>query len=96
MEELLFDLLRTISWPGAIALLGYFAYKSGIFSSFSRKMRPQESDRINELEKFKEDVEENHLHDLESLKDDLKELRNKVESINERLIRVETKIINGR
>ena len=100
MEELILSLIKTISWPGAIALTVFLAYKSGLFNAFSKKFSngksSGESDtRLADLEKFKLDAETNHFHDLSELKDEVKELRTKIEEINGRLIRVETRL-NGK
>ena len=100
MEDIIFQLIKTISWPGAIALMVFLVYKSGIFGSISKKLAngksSSESDlRIKELEVFKLETETNHFHDLNELKNEVKGLSEKLNEIDKRLVRVETKIFNG-
>ena len=99
MEDLIFSLIETISWPGAVALVMFLAYKSGLFGALSKKLAngkssPESDTRIKDLEDFKLEAETNHFHDLNELKSDMKELKNEIVLIRERLVRLETKL-NG-
>ncbi len=101
MEQEILNLISVISYPGALALVTFLAYKSGIFGAISKKLAngrsSGESDtRLADLEAFKVEAETNHFHDLSELKNEVRELREKIEIINGRLIRVETKIGNGK
>ena len=100
MEETILSLIQSISYPGAVALIGFFAYKSGLFGAISKKLAngksSGESDtRLAELEAFKIDAENNHFHDLTELKNEVRDLSNKVNDLTGRIIRLETKI-NGK
>jgi len=99
MEEIIFSLIKTISWPGTIALIGFLAYKSGIFGVISKKLAngkssPESDSRIKELEDFKVDAEENHFHSLNELKNEVKGLNEKLNEIDKRVVRIETRL-NG-
>src|SRR3990167_1848901 len=100
MEETILSLISVISWPGAIALMAFLAYKSGIFGAISKKLAngkssPESDSRIKELEDFKLEAVNNHFHDLKELKNEAKGLSEKLNEIDKRLVRVETKI-NGK
>ena len=104
MEEQILSLISAISWPGAIALIGFLVYKSGLFGVISKKFSgtsgnsgnsSSESDkRLLELETFKVEAETNHFHDLNELKSEVKGLSEKLNEIDKRLVRVETRL-NG-
>src|SRR3990167_3025935 len=100
MEDIIFSLIKTISWPGAIALMAFLAYKSGLFGAVSKKLAngkssPESDTRIKDLEDFKVNAETNHFHDLNELKTEVKGLSEKLNEIDKRLVRVETKL-NGK
>ena len=99
MEQEILNLISVIGYPGAVALMGFFAYKSGIFGAISKKLANGKSsgesdDRLTELEAFKVEAETNHFHDLTELKNEVKDLSNKVNDLTGRIIRLETKV-NG-
>src|SRR3990167_8261181 len=99
MEDIILLLIKTISWPGAIALIGFLAYKSGVFGAVSKKLAngrssPESDSRIKELEDFKLDAENNHFHDLNELKNEVKGLSEKLNEIDKRVVRIETRL-NG-
>ena len=103
MEEQILSLISAISWPGAVALIGFLVYKSGLFGVISKKFSSgnssSESDkRLLELETFKVEAETNHFHDLNELKSEVKGLSEKLNEIDKRLVRVETRLngnVNG-
>lgn len=100
MEETILNLIQTISYPGAAALLGFLMYKSGLFGALSKRLSNGKSsgesdDRLGELEKFRIEAETNHFHDLTELKSEVKELSNKINDLTGRIIRIETKLFNG-
>ena len=99
MEEQILNLISAISWPGAIALMAFLAYKSGLFGAVSKKLAngkssPESDSRIKELEDFKLDAETNHFHSLIELKNEVRGLSEKLNEIDKRLVRVETRL-NG-
>ena len=87
-----------ITWPVSIALIAYFMRP--IWSSLSTWFQRQPNNsRIDNLEGFREDLENNHFHDIQEVKDsvkqinrDLIEIREDVGDLKGRIIRVETKI----
>lgn len=98
MEQSILDFLKVITWPGAFALLSVLLYKVGFFSGITKKLFNGgiDNSRIDELEKFKKELEKNHLHDLNEAKKDIENLKidfNKFQiEICERMARVETKL----
>lgn len=100
MEDIVFSLIKTLSWPGAIGLTAFLAYKSGLFGSLSKKLSngksSNESDsRLADLEKFKVEAENNHFHDLSELKEDVRKLTEKVNFIDKEVAVIKSKI-NGK
>ena len=97
MEEQILSLISIISWPGAIALIGFLAYKSGLFGAISKKWAngrssPESDTRIKELEDFKLEAETNHFHQINELEKSFNDFRLDIEK---RLTRIETHIFNG-
>ena len=98
MEEQILSLISAISWPGTVALLGFLAYKSGLFGVISKnwtndKSSPESDTRIKDLEDFKLEAETNHFHQINDLEKSFNEFRLDIEK---RLTRIETHLFNGK
>ena len=98
MEEQILSLISAISWPGAIALMAFLAYKSGLFGAISKKLAngkssPESDIRIKDLEDFKLEAETNHFHQINDLEKSFNEFRLDIEK---RLTRIETHLFNGK
>jgi|SRR3990167_1765406 len=97
MEETILSLISVISWPGAIALMAFLAYKSGVFGAISKKLAngkssPESDTRIKDLEDFKLEAESNHFHQINELEKNLNDFKLDMEK---RLTRIETHLFNG-
>ena len=95
------DLIEILKFgtPSA-SLLGivFLLYKTGVLGAFASRInggKKEHETRMQELETFKEAVEGNHLHDLTELKSDMREVKDDLGDIRERLVRLETKVLNG-
>ena len=84
---------ENLTWPLASVFLAYFLYKSGILGALTSWVQRQPNNkRIDNLEGFREEVEENHLHELEKLLVTVEKLEENISNIRERLASVETKL----
>ena len=100
MEQELILLLKTISWPGAIALL--FWSLRPVWVALANKIsggRFGDEDRINNLEEFRAMAENNHFHELKDLSVAFEKLRvdfdNYRVAMENRLTKVEARVFNG-
>ena len=96
MENQLFDILKLTGPFGAVTIIVWILYKAGLLQRWGGGGGNTDTEkRFSELEEFRALTEKNHFHDLDELKNDVRKLMDKVNEIDKRVVRVETKIFNG-
>src|SRR3990167_11085197 len=92
MNEL--ELIQSLGSISGFALIAW-ALRPLWSALASRLKKNGQDDRVEELVKFREEVEHNHFNDIAELKTDMRGVRQEVSSLKERLMRLETKVLNG-
>ena len=97
MEDII-EIGKTVSDAGSLVVLLGFLVVLSIPKLKKRVFGNGEIDttRIEELEAFKLQAENNHFHDIEDLKEDIKEIKRTLIDVDKRVVRLETKLGNGK